>query len=448
MVRSDPSLDHAHATLAEPDWRRLPGFRNVTLVTWQDARWQRRNSVSTVDGLKRAFGRSLPDDLAAEIAADQKKHATMGLRIPPHALNTMNEDDLWGDPVRRYMAPARRDRHPRWPNHPRARRDSLRETESWTVEGLAHRYPRKVMLELTTTCPQYCGHCTRMDLVGPSTSLFSKRSFELRQPERYEQMLAYLRAHSEIHDVVVSGGDVANVPIARLEAFVSELLEIPHVRSIRLASKSLVTLPQYYLDPTVVSTMAKLSSVARQRKVDLSLHTHANHANQVTELVGRATSQLLELGFRDVRNQGVLMRGVNATPTALLQLCERLLDEARIMPYYFYVCDMIPNGEHWRTSIAEAQSLQRSLMGRLPGFAIPRVICDVPSVGKRLIDQAASYDRERGISQWMRDPGTHRGAPADADAAVAEEFPYFDPIDTLPPSGREWWGATGKLRAM
>ncbi len=365
----------------------------------------------------------------------------MGLRIPPHALNTMNQDDLWGDPVRRYMAPARSDRHLRWSNHPRARRDSLREADSWTVEGLAHRYPRKVMLELTTTCPQYCGHCTRMDLVGPSTNLISKRNFELRRIQRHEQMLAYLRAHLEIHDVLVSGGDVANVPIARLEAFVLELLEIPHVRSIRLASKSLVTLPQYFLDPPVVSTMAKLSSVARQRGVDLALHTHANHANQVTELVGHATSQLLELGFRDVRNQGVLMRGVNATPSALLQLCERLLDEARIMPYYFYVCDMIPNGEHWRTSIAEAQSLQRALMGRLPGFAIPRVICDVPSVGKRWIHQPASYDCERGISRWRRDPGSHREAPADADA---EEFPYFDPIDTLPPSGREWWEKAGE----
>lgn len=132
------------------------------------------------------------------------------------------------------------------------------------------------------------------------------------------------------------------------------------------------------------------------------------------------------------------MRGVNATSSTLLQLCERLLDQARIMPYYFYVCDMIPNGEHWRTSIAEAQALQLSLMGKLPGFAIPRVICDVPAVGKRLIDQADDYDRELGISRWRRAPGTHREAPTGADA---EEFLYFDPIDTLPQPGREWWAA-------
>jgi lysine 2,3-aminomutase len=433
-------LQRPRSTLGEPDWRRLPGFREVKPEAWTDARWQRRNSVSSVDGLKRVLGSYLPDDLAAEIATDQEQLATMGLRIPPHVLNTMDEEDLWADPVRRYMAPARRDRHPRWPNHPRARRDSLLEVDSWTVEGLAHRYPRKVMLELTTTCPQYCGHCTRMDLVGPSTSLFSKRNFEVRRDPRYEQMLAYLRAHDEIHDVVVSGGDVANVPIARLEAFVLELLAIPHVRSVRLASKSLVTLPQHYLDPPVVSGLANLALAARQQGVDLALHTHANHANQITELVARATAQLLDLGFREVRNQGVLMRGVNATPAALLRLCERLLDEARIMPYYFYVCDMIPNGEHWRTSIAEAQSLQQSLMGRLPGFAIPRVICDVPAVGKRWVDQPSSYDRERGISRWRRDPGTHREAPPGGNA---EDFPYFDPIDTLPPSGREWWEKVG-----
>jgi lysine 2,3-aminomutase len=426
--------------LKEPDWRRLPGFRDVSQANWEDARWQRRNTVRDVTELRRTFGKFLSDDLAADILSDQEHGATMSLRIPPHALNTMNEHDLQADPIRRYMAPASSDRLSIWPSHPLARRDSLDETGSWAVEGLVHRYPRKVMLELTTTCPQYCGHCTRMDLVGPSTPLVKKRAFHARGSDRYELMLQYLKNHEEIHDVVVSGGDIANVPIARLERFVGQLLEISHIRSIRLASKSLISLPQYFLDPTVTAALGRVAVTARRRQVDLALHTQANHANQITALVARATTRLLDQGFRDVRNQGVLMRGVNATPADLLQLCERLHDGARIMPYYLYVCDMIPNAEHWRTSVADAQRLQRSLMGKLPGFAIPRVVCDVPFVGKRLIDQTTTYDRERGISMWTRDRGTHVEDNTGKDSPDGD-YPYYDPIDTLPQAGQSWWVA-------
>jgi lysine 2,3-aminomutase len=428
--------------LEEPDWRRLPGFRGITRALWEDARWQQRNTARTVEDLRHVFGELLPDDLAEEIARDQAATATMALRMPPHVLNTMGEHDLWSDPIRRYMAPAGEDRHQTWPNHPYARRDSLAEVSSWAVEGLVHRYPRKVMVELTTTCPQYCGHCTRMDLIGPSTALVSKRRFTTPRSTRFRLMLAYLSAHTEIHDVVVSGGDVANVPIALLEGFVAQLLEIPHIRSIRLASKSLISLPQYFLDATVSAALGRLAATARRRQVDLALHTQANHAHQLTALVARATSRLLELGFRDVRNQGVLLRGVNATPSDLLELCERLLYDMRITPYYLYVCDMIPNAEHWRTSIGDAQALQRSLMGKLPGFAIPRVVCDVPLVGKRLIDQPTSYDVERGISLWRRDPEAHVEGDGQ-DNAGNRDYPYYDPIDTLPASGQTWW--TSKL---
>jgi lysine 2,3-aminomutase len=422
------------ATSVDPDWRRLPGFHDVSDAMWTDTRWQRRNTVRKVPDLLRVFGRCLPEDLAKDIADDQATLATMGLGIPPHVLNTMNEHDLWADPIRRHMAPALSERHPVWPSHPFARRDSLAEVSSWAVEGLVHRYPSKVMVELTTTCPQYCGHCTRLDLVGPSTPLVAKRRFMTPRSERYQQILKYLRSNSQIRDIVVSGGDVANVPIALLERFVAEILDIEHVRSIRLASTTLISLPQYFLSSPVAAALERLAVTARSRDVDLALHTQANHVHQLTELVAKATRRLLDLGFRDVRNQGVLLRGVNATPTDLLELCEQLLYGARIMPYYFYVCDMIPNAEHWRTSVAEAQMLQRSLMGKLPGFAIPRIVCDVPLLGKRLIDQPSSYDRERGISLWRREPDPDAELPStDVDCS------YFDPIDTLPPSGQAWW---------
>ena len=119
-------------------------------------------------------------------------------------------------------------------------------------------------------------------------------------------------------------------------------------------------------------------------------------------MVAKASTAMLDAGLRDVRNQGVLLNGVNADPHALLDLCFALLDGAQIMPYYFYMCDMIPFSEHWRVSVADAQQLQHHMMGYLPGFATPRIVCDVPFVGKRWVHQLADYDHERGISYWTK----------------------------------------------
>src|SRR5205807_6258247 len=110
------------------------------------------------------------------------------------------------DPVRRYMIPVRSDRDPTWPSHPHASRDSLHEAEMWVVEGLTHRYPTKVLAELLSTCPQYCGHCTRMDLVGNSVPQVQKTRFALAPKDRYSQMLEYLRNNRSVRGVVVSGG--------------------------------------------------------------------------------------------------------------------------------------------------------------------------------------------------------------------------------------------------
>ncbi len=424
---------------AEPDWRRLPLYQNVTAAEWESALWQRRNTVKNLVQLKAVFGPLLPDDLLQSIQRDQRELATMSLLLPPQMLNTMNERDLWRDPVRRYMLPAFDDRRRDWPSHPNSSRDSLHEADMWVVEGLTHRYPTKVLAELLSTCPQYCGHCTRMDLVGNDVAQVEKTRFRIPPQERYEQILDYLRRTPSVRDVVVSGGDIANLPSPQLERFVGDLMDIDHIRDIRLASKALMGLPQHFLQDEVLTAFDRLAKKARARSVDLALHTHVNHPNQVTPLVARASKKLLDLGFRDVRNQGVLLRGINADARTLLELSFVLLDEAKILPYYFYLCDMIPNAEHWRLAVHEGQSLQHDIMGYLPGFATPRIVCDVPYVGKRWVHQLCRYDRERGISYWTKNYRT--ALEPSNPQALSREYEYYDPIYTLPESGQAWWRA-------
>src|SRR6266571_8628631 len=258
----------------EPNWRRLPGFRNVSAAEWESARWQRLHSVRDVRGLREVFGKRLSDELAEDIAQDVLQRATMTMLVPPQMLNTMDERDLRSDPVRRYMLPALSERCTEFPSHPYAMRDSLHEAEMWAVEGLTHRYPTKVLAEVVATCPQYCGHCTRMDLVGNSTPVVDKHKFGMARDDRLVAMIGYLKANPGVRDVVVSGGDVANLPWPRLEAFVFDLLAVDSIRDIRLATKALMGLPQYWLTDEVRAGMERLARTARERDVSIAIHTH------------------------------------------------------------------------------------------------------------------------------------------------------------------------------
>ena len=422
---------------AEPDPTRLPGFRNVTQKEWRDPKWQRQNSVKSLDALRRVFSDRLKEDLAKSIERDMAERATMSMLVTPQMLNTMDEHDLWNDPIRRYMVPAFADRHPVWPSHPFAQRDSLHEADMWAVEGLTHRYPTKVLAELLATCPQYCGHCTRMDLVGNSVPQVIKHRFEMKQKDRYDAIVEYLERTPSVRDVVVSGGDMANLPIAHLESFVGRLLDIENIRDVRLATKGLMGLPQHFLQDDVLAGLERLAAKANDRGVDLAIHTHVNHANSVTPLVAEVVRKLHDLGIRSIRNQGVLLRGVNDSEAALLDLSFVLLDHAKVLPYYFYMCDLIPNSEHWRTPLHEAQRLQHAIMGYLPGFATPRIVCDVPFVGKRWVHQVDEYDRIRGLSYWTKNYRT--GIEYDEPSALQRRYEYYDPIDTLPEEGQAYW---------
>src|SRR5436190_20193469 len=143
------------------------------------------------------------------------------------------------------------------------------------------------------------------------------------------------------------------------------------------------------------------------------------------------------------------MRWVNGSTKDLLDLCFAMQGEAGILPYYFYLCDMIPNAEHWRVSVAQAQALQHDIMGYLPGYATPRIVCDVPFVGKRWVHMVSEYDRDNGISYWTKnyrtalESGDRHSEPVGSgdggSASLNERYAYYDPIDTLPEAGQRWW---------
>ena len=181
------------------------------------------------------------------------------------------------------------------------------------AEGLTHRYPTKVLAELLPTCPQYCGHCTRMDLVGNSTAVIDKLKF-VGKPKTGSvtcSTTCVVRRRCATSWSPAATWRTCRGPGSSPSS--PGVLEIENIRDIRLATKALMALPQHWLQPDVVEGMTRIGTIARQRGVSIAIHTHVNHANSVTPLVAEATRAMLDTGVRDVRNQGV--SSTASTPT-------------------------------------------------------------------------------------------------------------------------------------
>ena len=235
--------------------------------------------------LRELLGDLLDERFYADLERDQAERATMSMLVPPQMMNTMAPHEtparpgslteaFYADPVRHYMIPVFSDRRTDWPSHPHATRDSLHEHDMWVAEGLTHRYPTKVLAELLPTCPQYCGHCTRMDLVGNSTPV-DRQAEVRRQAGRPARRDARLPAAYAVR-CATSWSPAATWRTCRgrgSRTFLTRLLEIENIRDIRLATKALMGLPQHWLQDEVRAGMERVATDRpRARRVDRDPH--------------------------------------------------------------------------------------------------------------------------------------------------------------------------------
>lgn len=436
--------EYRRAPLVEPDWTRFPGWRHVTREQWESAQWQRVNCVKNIKQLRAVLGDLVDDTFYDDLAADQATHATMSMLVPPQMLNTMvpfapvTTDAFYADPVRRYMIPVASDRRTDWPSHPYATRDSLHEHDMWVAEGLTHRYPTKVLAELLSTCPQYCGHCTRMDLVGNSTPTVDKLKLTLKPVDRYDAHITYLKAHP---GSATSSSPAETSPTC--PGRTSRATSCGCSRSRPSATSGSPPRRSWACRSTGSSPTSSRASNASPARPPAAASTSRSTRTSTTPSRSPRWSPAPPRPRSTSASATSATRASScaaSTPSKdLLDLCFALQGEAGILPYYFYMCDMIPNAEHWRVPVWHAQQLQHDIMGYLPGYATPRIVCDVPFVGKRWVHMLTEYDRERGISYWTKN---YRTSIESADLeALNKRYAYYDPIDTLPESGQAWWAA-------
>ncbi|KAI1336419.1 hypothetical protein F5Y15DRAFT_206506 [Xylariaceae sp. FL0016] len=253
--------------------------------------------------------------------------------------------------------------------------------------------------------------CFVLDLMGSGvmTELVAKDGFRL-QRNRLMECFNYIASRPGLHDIVVSGGDAYYLPPHILELIGDWLIGMPNIERFRFASKGLAVSPNRFLDEDDgwAAALIRVSDKARRAGKQMSLHTHFNHPQEISWVTEAASSKLMQAGVR-VRNQSVLLRGINDDPETMMLLIKKL-GKMGIDPMYVYQCDMVPTIEHLRTPLQTILDMEKQLVGRTAGFNMPKFVIDLPGGGgKRPASTFESYDRASGVSKFTAPAITRNG---------------------------------------
>ncbi len=345
-------------------------FPSTDTQTWNDWRWQLRNSFTTAESLSRVMRLT-----SNEKRALQGLKGRLPLRITPYYLSLFYDGGI-RSPLRRTMVPsgdelaiAGDEKH-----------DPLNESGSSPVPGIVHRYPDRALFTVTGFCSSYCRYCTRSHMVGRLGALARNE---------WGKALEYLREHREIRDVIISGGDPLTMNDSMLSQLLTELRAIRHIEILRIGTKVPAVLPQR-ITPHLLSVL--------KRYHPLYLSIHFTHPSEMTPEVFSACGRLADAGL-PLGSQTVLLRGVNDDNETMKSLMHKLL-MARVRPYYLYQCDLVPGSRHFRTSIDKGLEIIENLRGHTSGYAVPQFVVDAPGGGGK-IPLLPDYVVERGDGKWV-----------------------------------------------
>jgi lysine 2,3-aminomutase len=413
-------------------WRHIPAYKDVDEKTFLDHIWQGRHSVKTPEEL---LG-TIQDLASASFIEDARAgfhRAPMQVRVSPYMIALIDWADPVNDPIRTQFIPlASR----LLPDHPQLSLDSLHEQEDAPVPGLTHRYVDKALFLPLNVCPVYCRFCTRSYAIGGDTETVEKATLAT-DPKKWERAFQYIESRPELEDIVISGGDTYQLSAKSLKAIGERLLSIDHVRRMRFATKGPAVMPSKILTDTAwTDALTSIVDAGRKLGKDVMLHTHFNSPNEITWITEKAMLLLFERGIM-VRNQSVLIRGVN-DDRRTMQLLVKRLGYLNVHPYYVYMHDMVKGVEDLRTTIQTAVDIEKFVRGSTAGFNTPLFLCDAPGGGgKRDLHSYEYYDRTNGIAVYT--------APS---VKPGKSFLYFDPIDQLAPDVQARWRNPAEQKAM
>ncbi len=316
---------------------------------WYDYKWQLRNAIRTVEHLRDWI--EVDDQEAFAISALEGRYRW---QVTPYYASLMNRYDP-SCPIRLQAIPSPREVRPSESSEV----DPVGDISFRKTARVIHKYPNRAILLVSDTCPVYCRHCTRKFHTTDSEGTY--------WGEGYQSSLAadieYLCDHSEIDDVLLTGGDPLSLSDLSLQRILEALRTVPHLNIIRIGSRFPVLLP-YRITDELCAMLARFHP--------LWLNTHFNHPKEITADSAAAVDRLMRHGI-PVQNQSVLLKGVNDDPEIIRALNKKLLS-IRVRPYYLYHCDNVKGVSHFRTTLKKGREIMESLGGFETGFSVPQYV--------------------------------------------------------------------------
>ncbi len=333
---------------------------NVSAREWDNWQWQYAHRFRQSNDLKR-----IPWLNTKEINRIGRIIKIYPYAVTPYFLSLINGEDP-NDPIRKQILPDKNELCALDGNC----LDPLAEKEHTVAPGLIHRYPDRAVLLATNRCAVYCRHCFRK-------RLWPQHSTPRSNFSSHKQAFKYLQRHTEIRDLLLSGGDPLTLRDTQLEEILSHLRKIPHLEIIRIGSRIPVVMPQR-ITTDLCGMLEKYSP--------LWLNTQFNHSQEIRPEAAAACDRLLRAGI-PVNNQTVLLRGVNDNTDTIKALCQALL-RIRVKPYYLHQCDQVAGAEHFRAPLKKGIKIIKEMQGVTSGLAIPKFMVDLPGRGGKLPLQA------------------------------------------------------------
>jgi lysine 2,3-aminomutase len=320
---------------------------------WSNWTWQQSNAIRSFDELKARF---------PWIERDVEKTSKyFNFQVTPYYLDLIDPNNP-DDPIGRMILPTNNEIvfQPEELEDPIGDRVNSEDLHNSPMKTIVHRYEDRCLLFLTPLCSSYCRYCFRREIVSKPENMFSK--------DLIDAGLDYIRSHTEIKEVIFSGGDPLLVSDSKLAPILKELDAIPHLRSIRFHTRFPVFNPFRVTD--------ELCSMLSALTKPVAMVVHVCHPNEVTAEFISATTKLIQSKVI-LLNQGVLLKGVNDSLPVMKELCYKLA-EAHVKPYYIHYMDLAQGTSHFRIPILDAMELFKSLRGHISGYLIPQLILDIP----------------------------------------------------------------------
>jgi len=338
-------------------WFRNQFYPDASDTQWNDWRWQVRHRILNLAGLERIVNLS-----SDERDAILRHSGSLPVAITPYYASLLDPDNSQ-QPIRKSVIMVGGE----YDVSPEESIDPLAEDKDSPVPGLIHRYPDRVLFLTTGFCAVYCRYCTRSRLVG---NLRTEHRFNT---ENWEKSIAYLKAHTEVRDVILSGGDPLTMGNAKLEWLLRHLRQIPHLEIIRLGTKVPVVLPQRITN-SFVNMLKQFHP--------LWMSIHFTHPGELTPETTQACNRLADAGL-PLGSQTVLLKGINDNVETMKRLTQGLM-KIRVKPYYLYQCDPVRGSGHFRTTVDKGLEIIAGLRGFTSGYAVPSYVIDSPGGGGKI----------------------------------------------------------------